>query len=292
MAKRRTHKRQNRHRQAPSGSRSERGSAPRIQRGSGKTQSRRKNSAAKMDIRSEGQINALKSLMESKPVILVLVYADWCGHCRSFKPDWKSLEAMPDRNVPMVAINDEMFPKSPLKSMMKIDGYPTVTVVNTAQNIAVAVPNREKSALSKLLKNNANLNSPPPPGTTLNDVAEEVNMIKAMENGENNNNNNNTNLIQDEMPIEDNEFAISKSKKNISKPPSEEKPTMAQLVNSIRGGRRVPRGYRVPHTPSLVDSNHGGFSSLDDSRRNREGYAQSNGRANGLYDRLLKYNGK
>jgi hypothetical protein len=107
-------------------------------------------------------------------------------------------------------------------------------------------------------------------------------MIKAIENGENNNSNtNNTNLIQDEMPIEDNEFAISKSKKNISKPPSEDdRPTMAQLVNSIRGGSRVPH------------SNHGGYSSLDDGRRNREGYAQSNGRANGLYDRLLKYNGK
>jgi hypothetical protein len=169
---------------------------------------------------------------------------------------------MPDRNVSMVAINDEMFPKSPLNSMMKVDGYPTVTVVNTAQNIAVAVPNRNKSALSKLLKNGENLNSPPPPGTTLNDVAEEVNMIKEVEAGDNNNDNNNnyrgnsinskiynkmnninnndynnTNLIQDEMPVDDNKFTPSnKGKKTINKPPSEEKLTMAELINSVRGG--------------------------------------------------------
>ena len=220
--------------------------------GGNKTRSR-SSDTAKMDVRSEGQLSALKSLMESKPVILVLVYADWCGHCRSFKPDWKALEGMPDRNVPMVAINDEMFPKSPLNTMMKVDGYPTVTVVNTAQNIAVAVPNRNKSALSKLLKNGDNLNSPPPPGTTLNDVAEEVNMIKAVEADENNDiednykynknykavntiSNNNTNLIQDEMPVDDNKFTPSnKGKKTINKPPSEE-PTMAELVNSLRGG--------------------------------------------------------
>lgn len=241
MAKRRTYKRRT-HKQ--------RGGKTR----SGGNKTRSVGRAAKMDVRSEGQFSALKSLMESKPVILVLVYADWCGHCRSFKPDWKALEGMPDRNVPMVAINDEMFPKSPLNTMMKVDGYPTVTVVNTAQNIAVAVPNRNKSALSKLLKNGDNLNSPPPPGTTLNDVAEEVNMIKAVESDENNDiednykynknykavntiSNNNTNLIQDEMPVDDNKFTPSnKGKKTISKPPSEDKPTMAELVNSIRGG--------------------------------------------------------
>lgn len=119
--------------------------------------------ATALNITSLGQMNSLKKLMKNTSVIMVFVYADWCGHCQRFKPEWKNLEKMPSRNVPMVSIRDDVFSKSPLKENVEVDGYPTVAIVNTAQNVTVNIPNREPESLKKLLVNGQNLTSPPPP---------------------------------------------------------------------------------------------------------------------------------
>ncbi len=130
--------------------------------GAAKKTARKRSKAAALNVTSLGQMGPLKNLMKNSPVIMVFVYADWCGHCQSFKPEWKTLERLPERNVPMVSIRDDVFPKSPLKENIEVDGYPTVAIVNTAQNVTVNVPNREPESLKKLLVNNQNLTSPPP----------------------------------------------------------------------------------------------------------------------------------
>lgn len=132
----------------------------RLQKGGKK--SRKASKAAALNITSLGQMNDLKKLMKNTSVMMVFIYADWCGHCQRFKPEWKNLEKMPTRNVPMVSIRDDVFPKSPLKENVEVDGYPTVAIVNTAQNVTVNVPNREPESLKKLLVNGDNLTSPPP----------------------------------------------------------------------------------------------------------------------------------
>ncbi len=146
-----------------------------------------------LEVTNIGQMGSLKKILKDHPVIMVLVYADWCGHCQHFKPEWKSLTNLPSRNVPMISIRDDVFNASPLNNSLKVEGYPTVAVVNTKQNIAVNVPSREKSALSKLLSNASNLSSPPPPGTNLNNLNEELNIIREARNNNNSNNYNNSN---------------------------------------------------------------------------------------------------
>ncbi len=132
-----------------------------------------------LEVKSLAQMSSLKTIMKNHPVILVLVYADWCGHCQHFKPEWKSLTNLPSRNVPMVSIRDDVFNASPLNTSLKVEGYPTVAVVNTKQNISVNVPNREKATLTKILSNASNLSSPPPPGANLNNLNEEINIIRS-----------------------------------------------------------------------------------------------------------------
>ncbi len=143
-----------------------------------KSAKRRTTHVPSLDVKSLGQMSSLKTIMKNHPVILVLVYADWCGHCQHFKPEWKSLTNLPSRNVPMVSIRDDVFNASPLNTSLKVEGYPTVAVVNTKQNISVNVPNREKNTLTKLLSNASNLSSPPPPGANLNNLNEEINIIR------------------------------------------------------------------------------------------------------------------
>ncbi len=142
-----------------------------------KSAKRRTTHVPSLDVKSLAQMSSLKTIMKNHPVILVLVYADWCGHCQHFKPEWKSLTNLPSRNVPMVSIRDDVFNASPLNTSLKVEGYPTVAVVNTKQNISVNVPNREKNTLTKLLSNASNLSSPPPPGANLNNLNEEINII-------------------------------------------------------------------------------------------------------------------
>lgn len=145
-----------------------------------KTIRRRSSKAPALNITSLGQMDSLKKLMKNTSVIMVFVYADWCGHCQTFKPEWKTLERLPERNVPMVSIRDDVFSKSPLKGNVEVDGYPTVAIVNTAQNVTVNVPNREPESLKKLLVNSQNLTSPPPPNMTNKELENKLNEINVV----------------------------------------------------------------------------------------------------------------
>jgi thiol-disulfide isomerase/thioredoxin len=81
-----------------------------------------------VDIREENQLDELQKRIAEGPLTLVLVYADWCGHCQSFKPKMEELEKCQGRSVQTARIRDDMFPKSTL-SNTKIEGYPTLMLV-------------------------------------------------------------------------------------------------------------------------------------------------------------------
>jgi thiol-disulfide isomerase/thioredoxin len=118
-----------------------------------KKKTRKGKKAPSLHITKSSQFGALKDLMGKSPVILVLVYADWCGHCQHFKPDWKSLEQLPNRNMSMVSIRDDVFSSSPLNNMVTAEGYPTIAVVKTASNTAVNLPTRDKAKLTNVVTN-------------------------------------------------------------------------------------------------------------------------------------------
>ncbi len=197
---------------------------------------------------------ALKDILGKNIAVMVFVYADWCGHCQRFKPDWKSLAHLPSRNVPMVSIRDDVFPKSPLNNIMTIDGYPTVAVVNTAENIAVNVENREKSTLSKLLSNNSNLSVPPPPppgtGAKRNNknIRSQLNSLQLNNNSNtiinkivnNKNNMNNNNIInenENDSPVPETSPPAKGSEDNeVEMPPNEMELNFEQNGGGDNGG--------------------------------------------------------
>ena len=65
---------------------------------------------------------------EGQP-ILALVYAPWCGHCKTFLPQFKQAALLIQQQqaqhnkVAMALIDAEAFPK--IHDMVKIEGYPT-----------------------------------------------------------------------------------------------------------------------------------------------------------------------
>ena len=116
-----------------------------------------------VDIQNENQLNELTKRISAGPLTLVFVYADWCGHCQSYKPKMAELEAMPDRTIQTARVRDTVFPKSSLNSA-KIEGYPTLMLVKkngeatafqtTDGTVTNAIPNHtDMTQMKAIVKN-------------------------------------------------------------------------------------------------------------------------------------------
>jgi thiol-disulfide isomerase/thioredoxin len=82
-----------------------------------------------VDITNDSQLSELDERIRIGPVTLVLVYADWCGHCQRFKPMMSQLEKIPGRSVQTARIRDDMFPKSSINGE-KLSGYPSLMLID------------------------------------------------------------------------------------------------------------------------------------------------------------------
>jgi hypothetical protein len=77
---------------------------------------RRKNSASHsqsasspptFDIKSSSDVGKALSIMRGHPLTIVLVFANWCGHCHDFLKRWNTYKTLPNRTSPMIAVEQE-----------------------------------------------------------------------------------------------------------------------------------------------------------------------------------------
>lgn len=87
-----------------------------------------------VDVNSEDLLGELESRIMAGPITLVLIYADWCGHCQRFKPMMEELENNANRTIQTARVRDDMFPKSSL-AKTPIEGYPSVILVNKNKEV-------------------------------------------------------------------------------------------------------------------------------------------------------------
>lgn len=77
--------------------------------------------------------------MSKSPVIVGLIYAEWCGHCNALKPDWKKLEGEMKNNPDISVIKiDEADPTKndkmrEINQELVAEGYPTIFKVNNGK---------------------------------------------------------------------------------------------------------------------------------------------------------------
>lgn len=91
--------------------------------------------SAPVDVRKDSQVSDVTALINNGSVTLVLVYADWCGHCHKYLPTWKNLANTPGRTANMVSVHHDMKDKIPAIANAKIDGYPSVLKVEPSGKI-------------------------------------------------------------------------------------------------------------------------------------------------------------
>ena len=120
------------------------------------------------DVAADADLGKLDMLLKQHPVVVILIHADWCGHCQTYKPLWEKYKRIPGRTIPMASINQVMLAKTPLKDA-KIDGFPSNVVYsgrdgsfgsfkNDKGEDTHSVPNaRDEAAMTTLLRGNPSL---------------------------------------------------------------------------------------------------------------------------------------
>jgi len=118
-----------------------------------------------IDVKTIQDVGKLVEHIKNNVVTLLLIYADWCGHCGPFKEGiWKKLAGMKNRKVAMAQVNEKMLEhvKNHIPNL-KIDGYPTSVLVGKDMTPATmtdtetgeptnALPNtRDMASMTKLV---------------------------------------------------------------------------------------------------------------------------------------------
>ena len=69
-----------------------------------------------LDVRSPDSIPAFEDLISKGPMAIVLVYADWCGHCTKYKDNvWSPLKSTKGRTMNMASVHYDQLDNTSLK---------------------------------------------------------------------------------------------------------------------------------------------------------------------------------
>ena len=100
-------------------------------------------------IQNNGDImKAVKRIMTG-PLTMIVIMADWCGHCQTLKPKYNSIMANSHHTIQNVAIDETMadqFNDALTKSIagskpLEVNGFPSLLLLDKNGHVKSAVPN-------------------------------------------------------------------------------------------------------------------------------------------------------
>jgi thiol-disulfide isomerase/thioredoxin len=114
-----------------------------------------------IDIRDKSGLGELIKRIRKGPVTVILVYADWCGHCTEFKPHFNKASQSPNRTVQVASVNDSMVTQmnstllanNSASKPISVSGYPSVILVDRKGNeVSRVEPLKNTSAMTRVME--------------------------------------------------------------------------------------------------------------------------------------------
>ena len=120
-----------------------------------------------LDVRSKKDLPSLKKLLGNKPLTIVMVYADWCGHCHTMKPHFDAAAKSPNNTVSAAKINETMLPSvnqyikanvNRNASPLQVQGYPSILLVNQkGEKVTDIEPIRDTKRMQTIMEESGTL---------------------------------------------------------------------------------------------------------------------------------------
>jgi thiol-disulfide isomerase/thioredoxin len=107
-----------------------------------------------IDVKTLEDVEKLTELIKNNVLTLLLVYADWCGHCKKAKPDFVEFMADGTKTIGSKTVKIEMVNADsgdPKVEAFQVKGYPTFCLQTTDGKITEYKGKREVAGYLEFL---------------------------------------------------------------------------------------------------------------------------------------------
>jgi thiol-disulfide isomerase/thioredoxin len=122
-----------------------------------------------LDVRSTKHLKEFEKRIKKGPLTIVMVYADWCGHCHTMAPHFDAASKSPQRSIQSIKVNEQMLDSVndymsknvPQNSKpISVEGYPSILIVDNKGNKVTDVePVRNTKTMTEVMNKSANIAS-------------------------------------------------------------------------------------------------------------------------------------
>ena len=98
-------------------------------------------------------------LSKQQGEMYILTFADWCGHCQTYKPFWERLRNLSTRMIPLAAVQDTQLETVKSLKTAPLNGYPTVIHVKKDGSMEAVDPTemRDEEKMKSRVADNGHL---------------------------------------------------------------------------------------------------------------------------------------